>query len=376
MEVNSTAINDLISSFYEAALDPTQWETGLRHFAALTNAVGACLLFGDTQEPTANIAFFLGHSPESVKAYNDYYFALDPLVEIAVQSSPGVWMNDWRDTPAERLLKSEFYNDFMRRYDTNAAMASLLLRSGSTVASISVQRPIGQEPFSKGDQALAELVFPHMQRAMRIYQRVHQIGIQSEAANAALDHLFAPIFIVEGSGKVLFANRAADKLCGVGGVISISNGKLCSRTRTLELESALFAAAHARGGRARALRLTAEAETQSLDLVVMPMNAGVQVNQWRRPLALVVAHRHGFSWPSLDQLLHELYGLTSTEARIARLLADGSKPAEVADALCVSVLTVKSHLKAIFLKTGVRRQAELCKLVLPLGSALPEHSVN
>jgi NarL family two-component system response regulator LiaR len=55
----------------------------------------------------------------------------------------------------------------------------------------------------------------------------------------------------------------------------------------------------------------------------------------------------GCSWPGHD------FGLTERESEVAAFLAAGLSNQEIADALFISVHTVKSHLKAIFQKTGV-----------------------
>jgi DNA-binding NarL/FixJ family response regulator len=57
-------------------------------------------------------------------------------------------------------------------------------------------------------------------------------------------------------------------------------------------------------------------------------------------------------WPG-----HEL-GLTARESEVAALLAKGLSNREIADGLCISEHTVKSHLKAIFQKAGVSSRAQ------------------
>lgn len=47
-----------------------------------------------------------------------------------------------------------------------------------------------------------------------------------------------------------------------------------------------------------------------------------------------------------------------------RVLA-GSTPSEIAQEICRSVNTVRTHLKSLYVKTGVRRQADLIRLLLP-----------
>jgi two-component system, NarL family, response regulator LiaR len=55
----------------------------------------------------------------------------------------------------------------------------------------------------------------------------------------------------------------------------------------------------------------------------------------------------GPPWPGHD------FGLTLRESEVAALVADGLSNKEIAVALWISENTVKTHLKAVFLKTGV-----------------------
>lgn len=60
--------------------------------------------------------------------------------------------------------------------------------------------------------------------------------------------------------------------------------------------------------------------------------------------------------------LQRLFGLTAAEARVLALLLDDCRPREIADELHLSITTVRSHLKALFAKTGTHRQSELVAL--------------
>jgi DNA-binding CsgD family transcriptional regulator len=58
-------------------------------------------------------------------------------------------------------------------------------------------------------------------------------------------------------------------------------------------------------------------------------------------------------------------GLTSREQEVARLAAAGLRSREIAHQLVVSEATVKTHLKRIFAKVGVRTRTELAALLRP-----------
>ena len=65
--------------------------------------------------------------------------------------------------------------------------------------------------------------------------------------------------------------------------------------------------------------------------------------------------------------LRERYGLTAREVRVALLIAEGHVVKDVSAILEVSIFTVRAHLRRIFMKTGVNRQAALVRLLLTDG---------
>jgi DNA-binding CsgD family transcriptional regulator len=60
----------------------------------------------------------------------------------------------------------------------------------------------------------------------------------------------------------------------------------------------------------------------------------------------------------------EQFGFTPAEANVALEIAKGDGRQAAADRLGITVGTARSHLSAVFDKAGVRRQAELVRLLL------------
>jgi DNA-binding CsgD family transcriptional regulator len=80
-----------------------------------------------------------------------------------------------------------------------------------------------------------------------------------------------------------------------------------------------------------------------------------QFHLWREPLPAAVATvPETAEEPGSD-------GLTQREREVALLVADGLRSREVADRLSIAPQTVKSHLKTIFDKLGVRNRVELSR---------------
>jgi DNA-binding CsgD family transcriptional regulator len=73
-------------------------------------------------------------------------------------------------------------------------------------------------------------------------------------------------------------------------------------------------------------------------------------------------------------LLQEIFGLTRKEAQVATRLMCGTTLQEMAKETSVSVGTVRSQAKAVFAKTGTKRQAELVGILTRL--AVISHEVE
>jgi DNA-binding CsgD family transcriptional regulator len=83
------------------------------------------------------------------------------------------------------------------------------------------------------------------------------------------------------------------------------------------------------------------------------------VRQAVMAMATALARAHGVR----ERRLREEYKLTPTETRVAFHIGGGGTVASCAESLGVAESTVRSHLKAVFAKTGVRRQAQLQQLL-------------
>ena len=63
------------------------------------------------------------------------------------------------------------------------------------------------------------------------------------------------------------------------------------------------------------------------------------------------------------ELLRSLFDLTASEARVARGLAAGQSPEDIADSGGVAMTTIRTQIRRVLEKTGCSRQAELVALL-------------
>lgn len=189
----------------------------------------------------------------------------------------------------------------------------------------------------------------------------------SHAALATLDKLNRGVFLLDATGTVCFANRAAEAMA------SRMNGLLVRRGR-LQFESMDANAAFE-----ALLNGDPRSESGSLVLCVdgsrrrVPYRVLVSLLEPRSGhcdngagYCVFIYEPNGGQKPLPQKLLANLYGLTAAEARLANELFGGKALADSATACGISVNTAKSVLKRIFTKCAVHSQPELL-LLLSLG---------
>jgi len=188
-----------------------------------------------------------------------------------------------------------------------------------------------------------------------------------DAALATLDKLNRGVFLLDATGAVCFANRAAEAMA------SRMNGLMLRRGRLQ------FEAAAANDALEALLAGVSGPETGSLVLRVDGYRRRAPYRVLVSPLERRSGHRvrgagycvfiyepSGGQKPLPGPVLASLYGLTAAEARLANELFGGRTLADSAVALAISANTAKSVLKRIFTKCAVHSQPELL-LLLSLG---------
>lgn len=78
----------------------------------------------------------------------------------------------------------------------------------------------------------------------------------------------------------------------------------------------------------------------------------------------------------LAPLLMRAWSLTPREREVARLVIDGRSSEDIAQALFISVHTVRDHVKAIFAKTGASRRHDLLAALAGNGRPAPAADVR
>jgi len=213
------------------------------------------------------------------------------------------------------------------------------------------------------DRALLERIGPPLAQARDIDARLARRAHDSEALVAVFDHLALGVILHDETGRVSYANRSAAELLDVPPGLADPD-TLAKRTDTGTGALRRFLSTQHVTSRG-ALAFSHPKDGRPLQIFATALRWPAQAPEARARFARAIF----IGDPSRTsgepaEILRELYGLTQAQARLALLLATDHSIAEAAEQLGIEVSTARTHLNAVFAKTGTNRQTSLVRLLV------------
>jgi DNA-binding CsgD family transcriptional regulator len=227
---------------------------------------------------------------------------------------------------------------------------------------LSVYRDRARGRFSHDEGRYLAKVAPGFGRIVELAEKFEAAKISS--ALTAFDRLKCPALIIDWDGAVRNLNRLAESILEKD--LHLCRGRLIARDpasnrRLQQLVAAILAAAPCEPPTLSQVVIN-RADAPWLLIDVMPLTAlGSDTFNGGRVVLILT----DLTKPSVSdsKLLAILFGLTPAEAKLATAIASGIGIDAAAAALRIGRETVKSQLKAVFLKTNTRSQPELVALL-------------
>src|SRR6516165_9149904 len=226
---------NLVRLTYEAANDPSRWNDFLQLFSETIHAPSAVFLTHDNTHQNANASAGIGIEPAWVKSYQEHFVTINPWLVSHPFRHEVVALGEQILNDRE-LVRTEFYNDFLRPNDWFYSCGVLAARDQSTTSEITAIRSRRAGSFTSNEVALFEYLAPHLQCAVRIQNRIAGLESGLNAATGVLDRFPTGIVAVNSDAKVILTNRAADAILKRGDGLMSRNGlRAASRQQTVNL---------------------------------------------------------------------------------------------------------------------------------------------
>lgn len=363
---------ELVELTYDAGDDRGRWATLLQ---ALRDDF-QCELVGfdvqDRETQSASVQCSVGPTDAALqREYETYYAARNVFLRARPDLTySGAIRNGEAIVPDRDALRSEYYNDFLRRVGVLHAVGLVPLREGPVMALLSLMRRIGAPSFCDAEIAFLGRLMPHLQRATLIERRLRGIDLQRVAASEALDRLPYGVLVLDATGVIVFANAAAEELLAAGDGLRTLAGRPSAMApsdadalRRL-IDDACVTPGQLGVNAGGFVQVSRPSGRRPFALMVAPLRLAVSLLSSRRPAAIVFITDPDRMPAGLQTMLGRLYRLTPREADVAERLLAGRSVDEIGDELGTTVNTSRTHLKRILAKTGARSQADLVRLLL------------
>jgi DNA-binding CsgD family transcriptional regulator len=364
------AFDSTVGLIYESAFDERLWPDVLPAMIRLVGADGGQIIVAREDYSQVVRSDVAGFPAEANDEYVAFYHTVDPRPNLILKLPPGVIAQDHLCFDESFIARSEYYQDFLRRYDCRYVTGCRLKASEDmTIIYAMLTRPASGPLSTQGVELLRRL-HAHLQRAASLHVRVLAQASECQRLAALLDQLRDAVFIVSHDGRLKHANQPAQELARRADGLVVRNGLLTAHvvSEARQLQSLLAGSTCTRKSTHERpfkpfLKVSRRPPAMPLHVVVIPLSGSSDCPD--------AGDHHVVVWVSdparparMDPLaLLAWYGLTPAEARVASMLVDGMTPADIAQTLEVSMPTVRTQLASAFAKTGTTRQTELLELL-------------
>lgn len=366
----------LIIRLYEAAGNSAGVTAALSEIGASLGASAGQVLV--SEKATGQIIEDLFYAREDLSAqfgaYERYWRQRDPRFAIAARA-PGEVHSDIAVIEPAAFERTEICNDLLLPSGVRYTMFCNADAGGELALACAFMRPPTDGGFQGAEVEHMKMLLPHLSAALRAHVLVSTLSSENRELRAALDHVPSAVVILDARGRVVSANRAAEEILAKGDGLTTRDGALTAvrRADAARLAANLNDVTSLATDRSRTpapsspVMIVHRAQGSPLELVLFPLFERSAGPLRGRVLAVINDPDRAVS---LDpELVARLHGLTATEAELAVTLAAGRSLTNFAAERGCSEQTARTHLKRIFAKTGLTRQAELVRALL-LGAAL------
>ncbi|MBX3547431.1 helix-turn-helix transcriptional regulator [Chelatococcus sp.] len=350
-----------------AALDITRWADVAEALHARFPGSKVVLQTRDDASPGTNPVILRGWDDRDIDIYVAYYARLNPWA--ALMANLPLMIPIWTENtlPAKAFAKTEFYTDWLMKVEGGAECATSLKlfqdRGRNATLDIHYGGRYVESHHRHATRLLTDLA-PRLQRSLaagRLRSRI-------ETARPPLETFRDAAFLVDYACRLQDTNAAAQRLLEQETAFLLPGSGRLSLVRNNEDRELLHRVAAVCNplsmNQIRSFRRFSAVGSTSVSILplVGHSNRGVAGLFPPDRKAIVIVRPFAIDGGSPTDLAR--FRLTVAETRLVEVLLRGRSLANAALELDIAYETARTHLRAVFAKTGTHRQAELLALIL------------
>jgi DNA-binding CsgD family transcriptional regulator len=368
-------LSDLIGAVYDAAIDPSVWESAIVRIADFVGGCGAALFCKDAGAyHAASLHSFGYRKPLPVALFRQIYpaaqghFLSDLEVPIATTDL----------IPFEDFTRTELYRQWAEPQGIVDFLSAVVDRTAISTAIFGIFRHKRNGVVDDRARRQMSLVAPHIRRSVLIGRMFEFKAAEVATFVDTLDGLAAGMFLVDASARLIHANAAGNAILAASDILSLASGRLVAGDAQVDraLRDVFVAAGQgdaALGSKGIAIPLVGR-DGERYVAHALPLTSGARrrAGVIYTAVAALFIRKAELAVPTAPHAIGSAFKLTPTELRVLLAVVEVGGIPEVAMAFGVADSTVRTHVSRLFEKTGAARQADLVKLVAGYTTPLAE----
>ena len=354
----SVQADPFIDDIYEAAVVPEKWQAILGRLAVIADAEGTLLFAACPGPPRWLASEAIQHTME--EWIGSKWYLDNPRGQRLVPREEPRFLTDLDAMTTEEINASDFYTKLLRPRGLGWCVGTSIRSPAGDTLVFSIEKAHAKGPVPRSVAEQLDSLRPHLARASLLSGR---LGLdRAKSTVATLEAIGLPAAALTPNGRVVSANAgflASEPRIriGAGNVIQLA----AAPAQALLME-AISNSGIASGRIGKSIPVRAVGTEPAFVAHVVPLRGG-GLDVFTGALSIVFTTSIIPSASPAPSLLQALFDLTPAEARTAGQITEGKSIGQISSATGISQNTIRTHLKSVFQKTGVERQAELVSLL-------------
>jgi len=371
LPVSERQFSELVLAAHALATRPEKMRAFLKLCCDYVGARLSTLALIETRTERISHLEFYPEAPQIGREYEKEWASRDPMKAAMLRAEARrFYIRDNLIRP-ENQARIPFYAEWCESHRLDEVCIARIPIAPAFHCNWAFIRDRDQPRFSASEISFLELILPHFEASLLLHYRLDRLSLFAEIAREQFRHSGNGVVILSETGNVLFTDDVARGLITESGAFLMDKRRVLLRDPSAhrqfsELLSQCISVAGSNTMMAGGTVRVPLADDQFLLVGVMPFRAvsgphTFLANGGRAVLTLFDPARFKLD---IREELAEFYRLSAAEADVCWRIANGETLSGIAGRAGVTRETVRSQLKRIFAKTGVKRQPDLVRLVL------------
>ena len=369
------AFERILAVMYDAMLDDSRWPAASALIDDACGITGNDLMVGEGPKDEIR-ALFIGaycrgqRREDLEREYLENYHPTDERVPRVRQLLDSRLAHVTDLYTAEELKTSPTYNEALARAGCQDGLNTRLDGPDGSHITWGLGDPADSDGWGSSRIAMVTGLLPHIRQFVRVRQALVQAEARSTTVTALLDNPRIGVLHLDRRGRIMAANDRAHGILRHSDGLSDRNGMLHARTPAdqVRLDRLVGDALPASDAAAvsGSMLLRRSPALPPFAVHVKPVDGPQPDYGARHVAALVLIVEPGRRHRVEPDLVARTLELTPAETQVAVWLAEGKSVRDMAEATGHTESTIYWHLRQIYRKQSISRQADLVQLVLSL----------